>query len=60
MPSKPRLTNVQSVRLAPDLVERIDAFAESARQRDPGPRWSRGDALRFLLERGLAATGTNP
>ena len=44
-------------RLAPDLIARLDAFARQLSSRAPGMTYSRSDAVRVLLETGLADAG---
>jgi hypothetical protein len=47
----------QTLRLAPGLIRRLDAYARRLSERTPGVAFSRTDAVRNLLERGLAAEG---
>jgi hypothetical protein len=39
----------------PDLVERIDAYAQRVREDMPGLTFTRTEAVRVLLEKALAA-----
>ena len=48
------------IRWPEDLVERIDAYVEKARKERLGLRFSRSDAIRELVERGLAEEGFGP
>ncbi len=45
-----------TLRLAPELVDRIDSWAARQREREPGRRWPRSDAFRALLLAGLEAS----
>ncbi len=40
-----------------DLIERLDAYAEQMGKEMPGLKFTRADAVRVLLERGLAEAG---
>lgn len=42
-----------TVRLPRETVEALDAYAARLRETHPGPRWSRSDVVRLLLDRGL-------
>jgi len=44
-------------RLPVSVIERIDAFARQLEAEQPGIRVSRSNAIRTLLERGLADAG---
>jgi hypothetical protein len=44
-------------RLPTSVIERIDAFARQLEAEQPGIRVSRSNAIRTLLERGLADAG---
>jgi Arc/MetJ-type ribon-helix-helix transcriptional regulator len=43
-----------TLRLPDDLLARLDQWAQAWVQVEPGRRCSRSDAVRLLLERGLA------
>jgi hypothetical protein len=45
-----------TLRLAPELIDRIDSWAARQREREPGRRWPRSDAFRALLLLGLEAS----
>jgi predicted transcriptional regulator len=44
---------VIAFRLPSELVKRLDKHAERLRREQPGPRWTRADALRILLSEAL-------
>jgi len=44
------------VRMDEELIARIDAYAESLRREHPGLAISRGEAVRLLCEKALAAS----
>lgn len=44
---------VQAFRLPPDLMKRLDRYAERLRTEQPGLRVTRADALRLLLNEAL-------
>jgi hypothetical protein len=45
-----------TIRISPDIYERIGKFREKMRDRFPGSKPSTSDAVRALLERGLQET----
>lgn len=50
-------TALIALRLRPELLAQVDAYAAELARREPGPRWSRSAALRRLVIEGLRATG---
>lgn len=43
-----------SLRLQSELLDQLDSYAAEMARREPGPPWSRSDAIRRLLYLGLA------
>ena len=50
-------TRQVGIRLEPDQISRLDAFARRREQDTPGLTVTRTDAVKVLLEHGLAAAG---
>lgn len=58
--SKDPPTKQVGFRFPVDLVERIDAYADKLSRDLPGLKFTRADAVRVLLERGLIEVGLGP
>lgn len=50
-------TKQVGIRLEPELISRLDAYARQRSEDMPGQSVSRTDAVKVLLEQGLAAAG---
>jgi hypothetical protein len=50
-------TKQVGIRLEPELISRLDAYAKQREQQTPGQSVTRTDAVKVLLEQGLAEAG---
>lgn len=52
-------TRQVAFRFPESLIERIDAYAKQMEEQMPGLRFTRADAVRVLIEKGLIASSEN-
>lgn len=50
-------TKQLGIRVPESLIRRLDLYAQKMSEQMPGLKFTRADAVRVLLERGLAETG---